>query len=630
MKRTSHESDSRARRTGTSHWRLLAVVAWALALVSTQTMAAPGDLDPSFGDHGRAWVDARSGHPYGYYKVPIARQADGKIVVAGTTAGDSSVSVTRFGQDGSIDPTFGIGGTTRLDFGAGRIASMNAMTIGADGRIVLAGQVVTGLQPTTRDIVLARLDSNGSPDATFGSGGRVTLEFRSGYDNSATAVTVLPDGRIVIAAGSQQANSAIPEVTGVFRLKPDGTADTGFGAAGRVIVGDEASHSRLFGLQALPDGRLLACGDAMPDRSSIYFAARLMPDGNFDPKFGRNGKSYANDSVGVAYACIVRPDGRVLLAGGDGSSGRVVQLDSAGDLDRAFGDNGVATIRYACNAWCRENLGLAGIPGGYFTDVLVMPDGGLVAAGNSPGGDLGVARLDNSGHPDPRFGGDGKRVFDLGHNASSSGCSGAALLLQPDGRLIAAGLGWKAATILRMNMDDSPGASVVGFLPSWTNLYANEGDNMRVTMRRTGSSVGAVSVEFAAIDGTATGPTDYVAPRGAVTWADGDTADKVVVVAIVRDGTAENSEAFRMLLSNASGAGLTMSETTVDVRDASAPPPSPSTGSTNGTPVLEGSGTGNGGGGGGGSSGPRLLALFALLLTCGRRRNLALTLAVLH
>jgi uncharacterized delta-60 repeat protein len=627
MKRTDPECDPQARGTETNHRRPLATAAWALALVATQAAASPGDLDPSFGDHGRVWVDARSGHPYGFYKVPIARQADGKIVVAGTSAGDSSVSVTRFGQDGSIDPAFGTGGTTHLDFGAGRLASINAMAIGEDGRIVLAGQVVTDLKPTTRDIVVARLNANGSPDAAFGSGGRVTLEFRPGYDNSASAVTVLPDGRIVIAAGSQQADSAIPEITGLFRLKPDGTADTGFGTAGRVIVGDAASRSRLFSVQALADGRLLTCGDKTQDKSSVYFAARLMPDGSFDPKFGSNGRSSASSSAGVAYACVVRPDGRVLLVGAVGIDSGVVQLDATGELDRAFGENGVATIRFVCNSWCSENIGLFDWPPSWFTDVVAMPDGGLVAAGPSPGGDLGVVRLDGSGHPDAMFGRDGTRVFDLGHNASGTNLSGAALLLQPDGRLIAAGLGSKTTTIIRVNMDDSPGASVVGFLPSWT-YFAKEGDNIRMTLRRTGSSSGAVSVDFAAIDGTATAPTDYVAPRGAATWADGDTADKDVVVAIVRDDIAENGEAFRLVLSNPSGAGLTMSEATVDVRDAPTLPPSPVVGSTNGTPTVSGGGTGNGGGGG--STGPALLALLALLRTCAGRCNLQLKFAVRH
>lgn len=615
MKRTNPECNPRTRGTGTNHRRLPATAAWTLALVATQAAAVPGDLDPGFGDNGRVRVDARNGYPYGYYKVPIARQADGRIVVVGTSAEDGSVSVTRLGQDGSIDPTFGIGGTARLDFGAGRIASMDAVAIGADGRIVLAGQVVT----TTRDIVVARLNANGSLDPTFGSGGHVMPEFRPGKDGSASAVTVLPDGRIVIAARSWQAGSGIPGVTGLLRLKPDGTADAGFGAAGRVIVGDEASRSELFGLQALPDGGLLTCGDDGSDKTTVYFAARLTPDGSFDRKFGTEGKSRANGTAGTAYACVARPDGRVLLAGLHDNASGVVQLDAKGDLDRAFGDNGVATIRFGCNIVCQWNRGAFGeFPDSYFTDVLVMPDGGLVAAGPTQGGDLAVALLDMSGHVDPMFGRGGTRDFDLGHNAYGSEISGAALLLQPDGRLIAAGLGRKATTVLSVNMDDRPGASVVGFLSYWT-AYLNEGDNMGMILRRTGSSSGAVSVDFAAIDGTAAAQTDYVATGGTVTWADGDSADKTVFVAIVRDGIAESSEAFRLVLSNPSGAGLAMSEAAVDVRDAPTPPTSPPIGSTSGIPATSGGGTGKGGGG---STGPALLALLALLSTCARRRNM--------
>src|SRR5262245_12063781 len=89
---------------------------------------------------------------------------------------------------GALDPTFGSGGLVTTDFGGSD--SAQAVAIQSDGKIVAAGS-------SGGDFALARYNADGSLDASFGGGGKVTTDF-GGFD-AASALAVQPDGRIVAA-----------------------------------------------------------------------------------------------------------------------------------------------------------------------------------------------------------------------------------------------------------------------------------------------------------------------------------------------------------------------------------------------------------------------------------------------
>ncbi|MEO8104140.1 MAG: Calx-beta domain-containing protein, partial [Betaproteobacteria bacterium] len=75
-----------------------------------------------------------------------------------------------------------------------------------------------------------------------------------------------------------------------------------------------------------------------------------------------------------------------------------------------------------------------------------------------------------------------------------------------------------------------------------------------IPVSRIGGSVGSVSVSYATSDSTAKAGFDYTATSGTLTWANGDTADKIISVPLVNDGVTEGGEAFRVTLSNPTGA----------------------------------------------------------------------------
>jgi uncharacterized delta-60 repeat protein len=148
-------------------------------------LRATGVLDPDFGGDGRVTL------PGGGGVNAVLVQPDRNIVVAGNASGSATMTVTRLRPDGSLDTGFGSGGTTTVAFGS--LANpVGGAARQPDGKIVIAGYTQDG-----EDVAVARLNANGSLDATFGAGGKATVDF--GAATFGNAVALAPNGRIVVA-----------------------------------------------------------------------------------------------------------------------------------------------------------------------------------------------------------------------------------------------------------------------------------------------------------------------------------------------------------------------------------------------------------------------------------------------
>src|SRR5207247_3910445 len=133
----------------------------------------------------------------------VAVQSDGKLVVVGQTYKNNDYStedfaVARYNTDGTLDTTFGRGGKVRTDF-PGLAAVPSSVVIQPDGKIVVAGGAFP-LFTFLGDFKVARYNSNGSLDTSFGSGGIVTTSF-PGDGSYASSLALQPDGKL-IAAGT--------------------------------------------------------------------------------------------------------------------------------------------------------------------------------------------------------------------------------------------------------------------------------------------------------------------------------------------------------------------------------------------------------------------------------------------
>jgi uncharacterized delta-60 repeat protein len=148
-------------------------------------LRATGALDPDFDGDGRV---ALAGS---VTATAILVQPDRKIVAVGDTAGQQKTTVTRLMPNGSLDTTFGTGGTATIDFGS--LADIpGGAALQPDGRIVVAGY-----SQDLEDVTVTRLTANGSPDPTFGTAGKATVDF--GAATFGFAVALQSNGRIVVA-----------------------------------------------------------------------------------------------------------------------------------------------------------------------------------------------------------------------------------------------------------------------------------------------------------------------------------------------------------------------------------------------------------------------------------------------
>ena len=216
---------------------------------------ADGSLDTSFG--GGVVSTPLSTDPGPDYAQDVRVQADGRIVVVGygshtTATGDycSSVDLARYLPDGSLDPSFGNGGIV-LDSFPGNSQSdqgYQALAIQPDGKLVAGGWDWDGAY----EFALRRYNPDGSPDLSFGTGGKAAAAFPQG--SSWNRVAVEPDGRIVISGTDDPGRLAL------VRFDADGSLDTTFGVGGLATAefGPETEIAQGLAVQA--DGNFLIAG----------------------------------------------------------------------------------------------------------------------------------------------------------------------------------------------------------------------------------------------------------------------------------------------------------------------------------------------------------------------------------
>lgn len=281
----------------------------------------------------------------------------------------------RLNPDGTVDGGFGSGGTALASaLGASGIA--NAVAVAPDGKIVLAGAV----NPSDTRIALARLNSDGSPDASFGSGGTKVVDLGLPYA-AAEGVAVQADGKIVLA-GREQGSAHYAFFNGlVVRLNPDGSRDASFAGSG-VFSYHKAGggYDSLNAVAVQSDGKIVA-GGVDTENSPYALFVRLSPDGTLDPGFGSGGVAtlsagtftnvpVGDNGIGIAGGGRIVGAGAVQQNGTDFRAG-LFALTTGGSPETQFGSpaGGDGVVEQQTGA---EACALA-----------VAPDGSLLVAGDT-------------------------------------------------------------------------------------------------------------------------------------------------------------------------------------------------------------------------------------------------------
>jgi len=204
------------------------------------------------------------------------------------------------------------------------------------------------------------------------------------------------------------------------------------------------------------------------------------------------------------------------------------------------------------------------------------------------------------------------RFYDVGWGEMQPSAGASTLVPTPEGDYLAVVAGSTHTTVLRLKGTDGPGASVIGLLGDFTQQ--SESDSRGLSVCRSGSMEGTVTVDFATRDDTAQSPDDYVAVSGVVTWGDGETGCKAIPITVKVDDRSEPIESLWVELTNAAGAGLGMDKARFYIADVQppAPPPAPA-------PAPAAAPRGDSSQGGGGAAGSAMLAMLAVLAWFRRR-----------
>ena len=414
---------------------LVTIVAMMLLLAGAAA-GDPGDLDPTFNGTGVALLDHGAEADFG---AAVVVQPDGKIIAGGTSvdSANNDFLLARFETNGSPDLDFGTGGVATTTFGNSQ-DDLQGLALQDDGKIVAVGNSVF----FENQLAVVRLNVDGSPDPTFNEPGPVDgwVLIGPGTFTSGRDVAVAQDGSI-IAVGTTSAGG--PGTFSVVKLSSSGAPDLTFDT--ETVGGDEDDdgvvqtdigdgNDEAHALALQPDGKIVAAG--LSQDGGVYHLglARYESGGDPDDSFSGDGKLLTPPEADTELVF-----GAVDVA--VQPDGKILVATGTEDLD---GDGDLTLFRYGTDGTLDDSFGGDGRLGVELAGdelpaaIALTNDGRMIIAGSIDNGtdnDLMVARLLGNGALDPSFGAGGSVVTPVGSQNDFAG----GVAIQPDGKLAVVG-----------------------------------------------------------------------------------------------------------------------------------------------------------------------------------------------
>jgi len=333
--------------------------------------------------------------------------------------------MVRLNSDGSLDATFGSGGKVSTSFTNGDDIG-RTIVLQPDGKIILAGYINNG----NLDFAMARYTSSGALDNSFSSDGILYTDFNFSVDKC-NAIALQPDGKIIVAGESTgQGSIEFAQI----RYNSDGSIDSTYGADGKVYTSfGGTTSSRITSLILQTDGKIIAAGETFETGNlSKYALARYNIDGSLDNSFSIDGivtTDLGDESKSIIYSLALQPNGYIVAAGYSVVNGNYYmafcRYKTDGTLDTDFDGDGKLTSEIFSYV-------------GQARSVLLQSDGKILGAGYGDNGNnfgFGLIRLNIDGSIDNTFGTSGTVIT----NFNSNDAIAYSAAIQPNLRIVLAG-----------------------------------------------------------------------------------------------------------------------------------------------------------------------------------------------
>jgi uncharacterized delta-60 repeat protein len=294
-----------------------------------------GSVDSSFGANGRVLTDFDGDDDVAR---AVAIQPDGRIVVAGSAAigiREPDFALARYRIDGSLDPSFS--GDGKLTTPLSGTETVSDVLIQPNGSIVAVGYTDTY---GDEDFAVARYYPTGTLDPSFAGDGIQTTGL--GHDERADAAALQADGKIIVVGTRWEDDDSCfackDRDLALARYNPNGTLDASFDGDGKMtdgLGGDEG----LEAVTVMRDGRFVVAGNSSGD----FYAARYRPNGTLDSSFALKGRKWVHiGRQASADAVAVGSDGKIVLAGSASGDLAVARITPSGANDLTFSGDGMA------------------------------------------------------------------------------------------------------------------------------------------------------------------------------------------------------------------------------------------------------------------------------------------------
>ncbi|RYY50095.1 MAG: T9SS type A sorting domain-containing protein [Chitinophagaceae bacterium] len=385
-----------------------------IAVIGLRSNAQFVTLSPGFGSYNGftySNLQAISGATIQQRAYSVMVQPDGKLLIACESTAASML--LRLNHDGTPDASFGVNG--KVTVFAGKILKAVRQP---DGKILI------GIS-NTGDFTFVRYNADGSPDVGFGNRGIAIVQ--AGYQSSTFIdFTLQPDGKIVgVGWGDYFVQGLGYNLVdaAVVRLLANGSPDNSFDGDGKKLVPVQSSSDAAECVDidlsdpTYPTGKIVIGGHGSPGSGRYLFTARLLPDGSMDASYGNQGMLIETFTSNAYFSRVkVFPNGKIIGGGSIYSNSTftfdllLVKYNNDGSRDNSFSGDGLITRP--------SNSSITEAP---VKDMRLLADDKIIVASGRAGGSAGssfaITRYNANGSLDNTFDTDGivPAVFNPAH-----------------------------------------------------------------------------------------------------------------------------------------------------------------------------------------------------------------------